>query len=84
MFAFRGVPIRELNGLPYSVHQCSDAAWQIVIQNCPRYPAGYTFEPKYESYEEALSALNHFGTTTHEQWASGDDTGALELIFFEE
>lgn len=87
MIRFRGVPIREIHGLPYSVHQIADDQWQIVIQNCSRYPAGYSFTPVYGGYQEAMEALEHWPSddesySKREQWA-GDDTGATYMESWE-
>lgn len=87
MIRFRGVPVRDIHGLPYAVHQIGDDEWQIVIQNCARYPAGYTFAPVYGGYDEALEALEHWPaddslTIRRETWA-GDDTGASYLETWE-
>ena len=83
MIRFRGVPVRDVHGLPYSVHQIGDGQWQIVVQNCARYPAGYTFAPVYGAYEDAVEALDHWPVddalrSERERWA-GDDTGAAYL-----
>lgn len=81
MIRFRGVPVRDIHGLPYTVHQIGDEQWQIVIQNCARYPAGYTFAPVYGAYDEAMGALESWPIDDAamrgagpEKWA-GDDTG---------
>ncbi len=81
VFRFRGVPVREINGLPYAAHQIGENQWQIVIENCERYPAGYTFAPVYGSYEEALQALEQWPNGVHANRAalSGDDTGSAFL-----
>ncbi|MCL6631566.1 MAG: hypothetical protein K6T63_02955 [Alicyclobacillus herbarius] len=92
MFYLRGIPVREIHGLPYAVHQVGDGLWQIVIENCPRYPSGYTFHSVYHSQEEALQALADWpgserpsgrGTKAHsansDQWA-GDDTGVMAWL----
>jgi hypothetical protein len=78
-FQFRGVPIREMNGLPYAVHQIGDHQWQIVIGNCARHPAGYTFAKVYDSYEEALGVLQRWpsGSVRADNGAAGDDTSAV-------
>ncbi|CAM3723162.1 hypothetical protein [Alicyclobacillus pomorum] len=78
-FQFRGVPIREINGLPYAVHQIGDHQWQIVIGNCARHPAGYTYTQVYDSYEEALRALERWpsGRVRDDDSAAGDDTSAV-------
>ncbi|MCL6453610.1 MAG: hypothetical protein K6T78_08295 [Alicyclobacillus sp.] len=82
MLRFRGAPLREIGGLPYTVHQIGDDQWQIVIQNCPRYPTGYTFAPVYGGYGEALDALEQWPDDDVVQRAAlaGDDTGAAEMI----
>jgi hypothetical protein len=81
VFRFRGIPVREINGLPYAVHKIGDSEWQIVIENCERYPAGYTFAPVYGSYVEALQALQRWPDERAANRAvlSGDDTGSAYL-----
>lgn len=83
MLRFRGVPTREIHGLPYSVHQIGEDQWQITIQNCARFPAGYTFAPVYGGYEEAYGALERWpedDVVQRESLVAGDDTGAVELV----
>ncbi|OFW75260.1 MAG: hypothetical protein A2201_12710 [Alicyclobacillus sp. RIFOXYA1_FULL_53_8] len=60
MILHRGYPLREINGLPYSIHQIGVSEWQVVIQNCTRHPAGYTFAPVYGSYAEAMQSLTNW------------------------
>jgi hypothetical protein len=74
MFTMRGVPVREIHGLPYTIHQIGDNEWQVAIQNCPRHPAGYAFASVYGSYEEAFSIL--------QQWPEQDAVtrGQVELV----
>lgn len=85
-FQFRGVQVREVNGLPYAVHQIGDAQWQIVIENCARHPAGYNFAPVYGSLDEANQALQAWPTadSMRQSQVAGDDTGAAELAYFED
>lgn len=72
MMSIRGIPTREINGLPYAVHQINDGEhYQIAIQNCTRHPAGYTFAPVYASYKEACAAL--------QQWRSSEDLDTLSM-----
>lgn len=81
----RGIPVREINGLPYAIHKIGDDQWQVVIENCARHPAGYTFAPVYGSYEEALDMLHHWpGDVTQFGGLSGDDTGAAYLARHED
>ncbi|MCL6597128.1 MAG: hypothetical protein K6T81_00125 [Alicyclobacillus macrosporangiidus] len=81
MLHIRGVPVREIGGLPYAVHQVGDHAWQIVIENCARHPAGYTFAPVYGSKEEAMAALEAWPDASARFHAyAGDDTGASWLV----
>jgi hypothetical protein len=71
IFNIRGVPVREINGLPYAVHQIGAEQWQIVIENCARYPAGYSFAPVYGSLTEAQNVLQNWpARDTHRR---GDD-----------
>ena len=79
MIEFRGVPVCEVNGLPYSIYQAGQSEWRMVIQNCARYPAGYVFPGLYESYDEALTALAGSGGSKTAS-AAGDDTGASYLL----
>lgn len=85
-FRVRGTQVREINGLPYSVHQIGDAEWQVVIQNCARHPAGYTFAPVYGSSEEANQALEQWpaADAMRTSYLAGDDTNAAELAYFED
>lgn len=85
-FQFRGVQMREINGLPYAVHQIGDDEWQIVIENCQRHPAGYTFAPVYGAREEASQALQLWpaGDAMRVSQVAGDDTGAAELAYYED
>lgn len=81
MLRFHGVPVREIHGLPYSVHQIGEDQWQIVIQNCTRFPTGYTFAPVYGAYQEASGALEQWPVGDVMQRSTGytaDDTGPSE------
>lgn len=71
--------MREIYGLPYAVHQTSDGTWQVVIENCERHPAGYTYAPVYNSYDDAVSALWLWGKDANAKGFAGDDTGAAEI-----
>jgi hypothetical protein len=85
MMFINGLPTREIDGLPYSVHQISDDTWQIVIQNCARHPAGYTFQPAYHSYEEAIRALENWpGNRNQDTSVAGDDTGSALFAYDED
>lgn len=90
MMRFRGVPVREIHGLPYSVHQIGDGQWQVVIQNCERYPSGYSFAPVYGNYREAMDALESWpeGDVMQRGYDSydyaGDDTGSAYLARWED
>lgn len=86
MFNYRGLPLRELHGLPYTLHRIGENEWQIVIQNCSRHPAGYSFAPVYGSYEEAVEALQHWPAQdiSSTYGMAGDDTGAVLLTNTEE
>ncbi|MDI3256474.1 MAG: hypothetical protein QJR01_01875 [Kyrpidia sp.] len=53
----RGLPHREIDGLPYTVHQAAPGRWHIVIQNCPRHPTGHFLPLAYPSREAAMAAL---------------------------
>jgi len=84
MISVRGIPTREINGLPYSVHQIQrddqgQEQYQIVIQNCVRHPAGYTFAPVYTSYRDAITALQQWrsGAELTSFVFAGDDTGSV-------
>ncbi|WDL97971.1 hypothetical protein [Alicyclobacillus sp. ALC3] len=77
---FRGVPLREIHGLPYTVHQTSAGTWQVAIQNCERHPAGYSYPTSYNSYADALSALESWGIEATAKELAGDDTGAAEIV----
>jgi hypothetical protein len=78
--------MRELHGLPYAVHQIDEGQWQIVIENCPRYPSGYRFPVVYGSEEEAVAALAslHDGLPAQRRHFAGDDTGVVEWIVQQE
>ncbi|MBX6353342.1 MAG: hypothetical protein IRZ10_08380 [Thermoflavifilum sp.] len=89
MFRQRGVVMREIDGLPFKVHQVAKDGWQICIDNCERLPAGYTFPKVYRSFEEAVAALAAWPETGRlvpgagqaggaAGWmAAGDDTGVI-------
>jgi hypothetical protein len=80
-----GLPTREIDGLPYTVHQISDDAWQIVIQNCARHPAGYAFQPVYHSYDDAVKALENWPASRHHDTGlAGDDTGSALFAYYED
>lgn len=72
--------MREIHGLPYAVHQTSEGTWQVVIQNCERHPAGYTYPTVYTAYDDALSALQSWGSEAAAKELAGDDTGAAEIV----
>lgn len=85
MFEARGVPTREIDGLPYSVHQVAQDKWQIVIQNCERHPAGYTFPEVYHNLNDALQALTDWPeSSSNTAPVAGDDTGAVEIAMSDE
>lgn len=86
MLSMRKILAREINGLPYVVHQIGDGQWQIVIENCPRHPAGYSFAAVYGSYDEAYETLQHWpaqDAAYGSEWA-GDDTGTATMAYFED
>lgn len=86
MFRYQGVPLREINGLPYTLHRIGENEWQIVIQNCARHPAGYSFAPVYGSYEDAVQALDNWPQqdVANSYSMAGDDTGASMLTQYED
>lgn len=86
MFQYQGLPLKEINGLPYTLHRVGENEWQIVIQNCARHPAGYTFAPVYGSYEQAVDALRNWPgqDIANTYSAAGDDTGAAMLANLED
>ncbi|MCL6625467.1 hypothetical protein [Alicyclobacillus shizuokensis] len=80
MFQVRGVPMREIHGLPYAVHQVGEGQWQIVIENCPRYPSGYRFHRIYHSQQEALQSLASWPGHREDPRVAGDDTGVVAWL----
>lgn len=86
MLRYQGVPLREINGLPYTLHRIGENEWQIVIQNCARHPAGYSLAPVYGSYEDAVQALDNWPQqdVANSYSMAGDDTGASMLTQYED
>ncbi len=84
MLSFGGMPMREIHGLPYTLHQVGEDSWQIVIDNCQRHPAGYTFKPVYSSYRDALRALAQWPDPSadgYDYGAQGDSAGSEDEAF---